>query len=82
MFMAKAQELTGYSFDLDSVWFNNENPYWRLFVMTLNKLDIKGGQEKQNANNNYKMQTTFNLNRIEWAADEADFSTHHEAPFV
>lgn len=50
IFQEKAQSLTGYTFDLDSVWFNNENPYWRNLAMSLNKINISKNDIDLNAN--------------------------------
>lgn len=35
LFQYKAEELTGYEFDLDSSWFNTSNPYWYNLVYML-----------------------------------------------
>lgn len=37
IFREKAEELTGYEFDLDEDWFNEANPYWRDLVYCLDK---------------------------------------------
>lgn len=37
IFREKAEELTGYEFDLDEDWFNNNNPYWYDLVYCLDK---------------------------------------------
>ena len=41
MFAAKAKEVTGYEFDLDADWFNEDNPYWSRLCMLLNPLNTE-----------------------------------------
>lgn len=38
IFQAKAEAITGYQFDLDSEWFNEDNPYWYKLVYMLKNL--------------------------------------------
>lgn len=38
MFTKKAEDLTGYEFELDDSWFNTTNPYWYDYVLMLNNL--------------------------------------------
>lgn len=38
MFASKAKEVTGYEFDLDADWFNEDNPYWAKLCMLLKPL--------------------------------------------
>jgi len=73
MFREKAEQISGYTFDLDSVWFNNENPYWRNLTMILNKLDVNLTKSKQNYNNNYKLQNGNNAVAQTWAPTD-DYS--------
>lgn len=49
MFQYKAEEVTGYTFELDSSWFNEHNPYWTNLVYILKQLDIN----KQEGSTNY-----------------------------
>lgn len=39
MFKEKSKELTGYDLELDSSWFNSNNPYWTKLIYTLNYLE-------------------------------------------
>lgn len=41
IFQAKAESITGYQFELDSEWFNQNNPYWFNLVYMLNPLSPK-----------------------------------------
>lgn len=48
IFQAKAESITGYQFDLDSTWFNANNPYWYKLVYLLKKLDFGNENTKTN----------------------------------
>lgn len=50
IFQSKAQTITGYQFDLDSTWFNTNNPYWYNLVYMLKPFDVKDGTMTDNAN--------------------------------
>lgn len=39
IFLAKAKDVTGYTFVLSSDWFNSNNPYWYKLVYMLKQLD-------------------------------------------
>lgn len=41
IFKEKAEDVTGYQFELDDTWFNNSNPYWHDLVYMLKSLDTK-----------------------------------------
>lgn len=41
VFQAKAEEITGYQFDMDSDWFSASNPYWKDLVYMLKPFDSK-----------------------------------------
>ena len=43
VFQAKAESITGYTFDLDSEWFSISNPYWYDLVYMLKPLNVKEG---------------------------------------
>jgi len=45
MFQKKAEDLTGYSFVLDSDWFNTNNPYWYNLVYMLKKLNTESSTD-------------------------------------
>lgn len=40
IYQGKAEELTGYKFDLDDEWFNTANPYWYKLVYMLKPLNF------------------------------------------
>ena len=41
IFTKKTEEITGYSVNLDTTWFNNSNPYWNKMAYILEKLNTK-----------------------------------------
>lgn len=43
IFARKAEELTGYEWELDNQWFNLKNPYWKDLVMLLEPLTGNSG---------------------------------------
>lgn len=43
IFKEKAEELTGYEWDLDDYWFNNKNPYWNELVYLLEPITGDSG---------------------------------------
>lgn len=58
IFQNKAEQITGYKFDLDTEnWFNNANPLWRNLVMMLKKLDVKDGKQYFNTYNSFQPTT-------------------------
>ena len=48
MFQMKAEEITGYHFNLDANWFNIQNPYWYKLVYILKTWNINNGTESEN----------------------------------
>lgn len=48
IFQEKAESITGYTFDLDSEWFNTNNPYWYKLVYLLKKADVENGDSYNN----------------------------------
>ena len=50
IFQEKAETLTGYTFDFDTDWFNQSNPYWYNLVYMLKSFDTKNGSMTDNAN--------------------------------
>lgn len=48
LFQYKAEELTGYEFDLDSSWFNTSNPYWYNLVYMLKAFPLSKKEELYN----------------------------------
>ena len=47
LFQYKAEELTGYKFDLDEWWFNRDNPYWfnLVYILQRAKFDSKNNDK-------------------------------------
>lgn len=60
IFQNKAEKLTGYKFNLDSEWFNANNPLWYRLVMMLSKLS---SDKNQTYDNIYK---TSSIGYAEW----------------
>lgn len=48
IFQAKFESLSDYKFDLDSSWFNYDNPYWRKLIYMLKPLS--SNEDKTNTN--------------------------------
>lgn len=48
IFQAKAEEVTGYNFELDSNWFTHSNPYWYNLVYMLNPFNTKKSEGATN----------------------------------
>ena len=48
VFQNKAESLTGYEFELDPTWFNENNPYWDKLIYMLKRFDIENTQIKTN----------------------------------
>lgn len=41
IFQTKGEAVTGYKFDLDDKWFNDNNPYWNKLCYNLKNFDVK-----------------------------------------
>lgn len=65
IFQRKAEEITGYQFELDDSWFNKSNPYWYNLVYMLNSFVY--GQE-QTETNRYEL--AFQNNNTRWGSAE------------
>lgn len=65
IFKEKSEEVTGYSFDLDNSWFNNNNPYWYNLVYMLNSFVY--GQEQKETN---RYELVFKNNNTRWGSIE------------
>ena len=65
IFKEKSEEVTGYSFDLDDDWFNNDNPYWYNLVYMLNSFVY--GQEQKETN---RYELVFRNNNTRWGSAE------------
>ena len=48
LFQTKAEEVTGYQFELDSTWFNPYNPYWYNLVYMLKSFNTKKSEGATN----------------------------------
>ena len=59
IFQTKAESLTGYKFDLDPTWFNENNPYWDKLIYMLKRFDIENTQIKTNQYTNYGFRALF-----------------------
>lgn len=62
----KAEELTGYKFELDSLWFNKNNPYWHNLVYMLKPFSSKNEETVTN----YYMFASFGLS---WGGDITEY---------
>jgi hypothetical protein len=51
IFQAKAEEVTGYNFELDSNWFTSSNPYWYNLVYMLYGFGQRTKEEERKKNN-------------------------------
>ena len=65
IFQAKAEEITGYKFELDSNWFNTSNPYWYNLAYMLNSFVY--GQEQKETN---RYELVFKNNNTRWGSNE------------
>ena len=75
MFQAKAESVTGYQFELDTDWFNTDNPWWYHLVYMLKPFDIKSGDIYTNTYKGFSTvyySTTYGT-IASWAAG-ADYS--------
>ena len=78
MFQYKAEEVTGYQFDLDSSWFNTSNPYWYNLVYMLKMFDTKSGDIKNNLYDNLSTSyySTAYVNIGDWRLN-TDYTTEY-----
>lgn len=80
MFVEKAEALTGYSFVLDSDWFNTSNPYWYKLVYMLQNFhydetddfDIPKAEAKQR----------WSYNSFSWSGENFDYSAYQENEII
>jgi len=82
IFQEKAEEISGYDFILDSSWFGNENPYWRLLAMTLNKIDVNKEKTSQTAENVYNMTTMMPNNKHVYHNTGDPATMEYTTPFI
>ena len=66
MFVNKAEEVTGYTFNLDTDWFNDENPYWSKLCMLLNTLNVEESAEIGGKNSYYILTDSTDSARHYW----------------
>ena len=52
---AACKNITGYSFEYDSKWFNKNNPYWSKLSMLLNPIGLSKGVKGEEVNKPYTM---------------------------
>ena len=57
IFQAKAEQVTGYTWNLDSSWFKTDNPYWYNLVYMLKPFNVKDGTNLENI---YSKWSTWN----------------------
>lgn len=78
IFQTKAESITGYTFDLDSEWFSELNPYWYKLVYMLKPFNTKKGNTM---NNQY---TGASSGEIQWSHNSGliPYSTTQEIPFT
>lgn len=53
LFQYKAEEMTGYKFDLDKWWFNRDNPYWFNLVYMLQRAKFNNENNDKDIKNSY-----------------------------
>ena len=53
LFQYKAEEVTGYKFDLDEWWFNRDNPYWFNLVYMLQRAKFNNENNDKDIKNSY-----------------------------
>ena len=53
IFQSQSEETTGYNFDLDSSWFNNNNPYWSKLAITCKGFPYAGASNTAKGNLSY-----------------------------
>lgn len=56
IFQEKAEEITGYTFDLDNGWFSEANMYWFDQIFCLNNFNLEKDEASER---HYTMQTTW-----------------------
>lgn len=66
MFQAKAEEITGYTFDLDGTFFTPSNPDWYNLVYMLKSFNVKSGNIYQNI---YKTNTISHTYSVPYSED-------------
>ena len=53
LFQYKAEEVSGYKFDLDEWWFNRDNPYWFNLVYMLQRAKFNNENNDKDLKNSY-----------------------------
>jgi hypothetical protein len=69
LFQYKAEEITGYQFELDSDWFSDSNPYWHNLVYMLKPFELNN---EETITNYYEFAT---LETASWGNDMSAYTT-------
>lgn len=77
IYQAKAEQLTGYQFDLDSEWFTTANPYWYNLVYMLKPLNFSN-KSATTTPNRYK--TTDDI--YSWVPTKHTYSSGGKPPSI
>ena len=67
IFQKKAEEVTGYTFQLDDTWFSSSNPYWYNLVYMLYGFGSRSKEEDRKKNN-----YTIMVNGLTWGITPTD----------
>lgn len=62
IFSKKTEEVTGYTVEMDSEWFNSNNPYWSKMAFVLKKFDQKEVYDSYEGKTEQLNTNTFELN--------------------
>ena len=76
VFQKKAESITGYKFDLDSDWFNTNNPYWYNMVYMLKSFDLNNEETTEDIYNVICSPITFH------GTDSSGYTQLQTTPFV
>lgn len=80
LFQKKSEQITGYTFNLDNSWFNNNNPYWKKLVYTLKKLDITKATPQYLNNYSFMIRgSQYECGR--WPYNASDFTSLYRQTF-
>ena len=80
IFQQKAESTTGYKFNLDRNWFNNNNPYWTKSVLTLMNYDQIQKQIAENTKQ-YECQVEYTGGKIDSKGQEQILKITSNAPY-
>ena len=79
IFQAKAESITGYSFELDANWFSTSNPYWYNLVYMLKPFDIKNGERIDNSYQYLFDNASGSSAMFNWTSSTGNFTTTHSS---